>query len=67
MDYDGYSHGDGDNFVAVYAVGEHHDIPYVARAAVPMFFLMCLAVALLIAFPGIATLLPETMAQASAR
>ncbi len=44
-----------------------HDIPYVARAAVPMFFLMCLAVALLIAFPGIATLLPETMAQASAR
>ncbi len=44
-----------------------HDIPYVARAALPMFFLMCVAVALLIAFPAIATYLPETMSPAPGR
>jgi len=40
-----------------------HQITYIARAALPMFFIMCLAVACLIAVPEIATFLPEQMAQ----
>ena len=40
-----------------------HDIPYVARAALPMFCLMCLAVALVVFVPEIATWLPDQMAQ----
>jgi tripartite ATP-independent transporter DctM subunit len=40
-----------------------HDMPYIARAAIPMFGLMCLAVLLVVLFPEIATWLPETMAQ----
>ncbi len=42
----------------------NHDMAYIARAAVPMFFIMCLAVALLVAFPGVATWLPQSMVPA---
>jgi C4-dicarboxylate transporter DctM subunit len=38
-----------------------HDMPYIAKAALPMFFIMCLAVILVVAFPEIATWLPEKM------
>ena len=37
------------------------DILYVARAALPFFLLLALAVALVVAFPGLATWLPEQM------
>ncbi len=37
------------------------DILQVARAAVPFFCVLCLAIVLLVAFPGIATWLPMTM------
>jgi len=40
-----------------------HEIMYIARAAWPMFLLMVLMVALLVAFPEIATFLPTTMRQ----
>ena len=40
-----------------------HEITYIARAALPMFFIMCLAVTLVVAFPQIALFLPETMAR----
>jgi len=36
-------------------------ITYVARAAAPMFLILCLAVALVVAFPAIATWLPSQM------
>ena len=51
----------GFNLFVLQGMAEH-DMGYIARAAVPMFFIMCLAVALLVAFPGIATFIPETMA-----
>jgi C4-dicarboxylate transporter DctM subunit len=35
-----------------------HDIGFIARAALPMFFIMCLGVACVIAFPAIVTFLP---------
>ena len=35
------------------------ELPYIARASLPMFFLMILAVLLLYAVPGIATWLPS--------
>ena len=38
-----------------------HQIPYIARAALPMFFIMVLAVVLVVAFPEIATWLPAQM------
>lgn len=38
-----------------------HQITYVARAALPMFLILCLAVVLVVAFPGIATWLPAQM------
>jgi tripartite ATP-independent transporter DctM subunit len=41
-----------------------HEINYIALTALPFFFLMCLMVAILIAFPELATWLPETMRQA---
>jgi C4-dicarboxylate transporter, DctM subunit len=41
-----------------------HEISYIARAAVPFFLLMCVMVVLLVAFPELATWLPETMRQA---
>lgn len=40
-----------------------HDILYVARTALPFFLLLLLMVGILVAFPGIATWLPEQMAQ----
>ena len=39
------------------------DIGYVARTALPFFGLMLVMVVLLVAFPGLATWLPETMRQ----
>ena len=41
----------------------HHDMGYIARAAIPMFFIMVLMVFVLIAFPDLATYLPENMRQ----
>ena len=41
----------------------NHQILYVARCALPFFFLMCVMVALLVAFPELATFLPENMRQ----
>jgi len=38
-----------------------HEISYIARTALPFFFLMCLMVVLLVMFPELATWLPETM------
>jgi C4-dicarboxylate transporter, DctM subunit len=38
-----------------------HDIGYIARAALPMFFIMCLAVALVVFFPEIVTFLPSRL------
>ncbi|MEO3428677.1 TRAP transporter large permease subunit [Pelagibius sp. CAU 1746] len=39
----------------------HHEIPFIARAALPMFGIMVLAVILVVAFPEIATWLPAQM------
>lgn len=39
----------------------HHEIPFIARAALPMFGIMVLAVLLVVAFPEIATWLPAQM------
>ncbi|MDX1605613.1 MAG: TRAP transporter large permease subunit [Candidatus Competibacterales bacterium] len=39
-----------------------HQITTIARAALPMFFIMCLAVALVVAFPEFVLWLPEKMA-----
>ena len=39
----------------------HHEMPYIARAALPMFGIMVLAVVLVVAFPEIATWLPSQM------
>jgi C4-dicarboxylate transporter, DctM subunit len=38
-----------------------HDMGYIAHAALPMFLIMCLAVALVIAFPEIVTFLPSQL------
>ncbi len=40
-----------------------HEIGYIAKTALPMFALMMVMVAILVAFPEIATFLPETMRQ----
>ena len=40
-----------------------HEMNYIARAAIPMFLIMILMVFILIAFPGLATWLPEQMVQ----
>ena len=40
-----------------------HDITYIAKTAIPMFMLMVVMVFLLVAFPDIATWLPENMRQ----
>jgi tripartite ATP-independent transporter DctM subunit len=40
-----------------------HDITYIAKTAVPMFLIMVLMVAILVAFPGLATWLPEQLLQ----
>ena len=41
-----------------------HDMGYIARTALPMFAIMILMVGILVAFPGLATWLPEAMKQA---
>lgn len=41
----------------------NHEMGFIAKAAIPMFLIMVLMVFVLIAFPGLATWLPETMAQ----
>ena len=38
-----------------------HQITYIARAALPLFFLMVVAVAIITLFPGIVTFLPQQM------
>src|SRR3546814_17889409 len=38
-----------------------HQIPYIARAALPMFFIMVMAVVLVVAFPDLATWLLAQM------
>jgi len=38
-----------------------HDITYIAKTAVPMFLIMVLMVGVLVAFPGLATWLPEQL------
>jgi C4-dicarboxylate transporter DctM subunit len=38
-----------------------HDMGFIARAAIPLFLIMVLAVAVLVAVPDIATFLPEAM------
>ena len=37
------------------------EIDFIARAAFPMFLIMIIAVGILVAFPEIATLLPDAM------
>ena len=37
------------------------ELPWIAKVAMPMFFLMCFAVVLLYVFPGIVTWLPQQM------
>ena len=39
----------------------HHDMGYVAKAAIPMFLIMVVMVFVLIGFPDLATYLPENM------
>jgi tripartite ATP-independent transporter DctM subunit len=39
----------------------HHEMNYIARAAIPMFLIMVLMVFILIFFPDLATWLPENM------
>lgn len=41
-----------------------HDMGYIARTALPMFAIMILMVGILVAFPGLATWLPQVMTQA---
>ncbi|MVA99166.1 TRAP transporter large permease subunit [Nitratireductor sp. CAU 1489] len=41
----------------------HHEMNYIARAALPMFAIMVVMVFILIAFPDLATWLPENMRQ----
>ncbi len=41
-----------------------HEINYIARVSIPFFLLMVLMVVVLVAFPEIATFLPETMRRA---
>ena len=42
----------------------NHEMGYIAKTAIPMFLLMVLMVVLLVAFPEIATFLPENMSRA---
>ena len=41
----------------------HHEMNYIARAAIPMFFIMVVMVFILIAVPELATWLPDNMRQ----
>ncbi len=38
-----------------------HEMGYIAKTAIPMFLLMVVMVAILVAFPEIATFLPDNM------
>ena len=38
-----------------------HDMGFISRASLPMFLIMCLAVVVLVWFPGLATFLPSAM------
>ena len=38
-----------------------HDMGFISRASLPMFLIMCLAVVVLVMFPGLATFLPSAM------
>jgi len=38
-----------------------HDITYIAKTALPMFGIMVLMVGVLVAFPGLATWLPDQL------
>ena len=42
-----------------------HEMGYIAKTAIPMFLLMVVMVAILVAFPEIATFLPDNMRRAS--
>ena len=55
----------GFNLFVLQGMTGHH-IGYISRTAVPMFLLMCLMVAILVAFPEIATWLPENLRQRTA-
>jgi TRAP-type C4-dicarboxylate transport system permease large subunit len=44
-----------------------HDINYVARASIPFFFMMLAALVIIIAFPGLATWLPDVLLGATRR
>jgi C4-dicarboxylate transporter, DctM subunit len=44
-----------------------HQMGYIAKAAIPMFLIMVVMVFVLIAFPGLATWLPENMRQVPGR
>lgn len=50
----------GFNLFVLQGMTDHH-ITYVARAAIPMFLIMCVAVGLIVVFPEIATFLPDQM------
>ena len=41
----------------------NHEMSYIARAAIPMFLIMVVMVFVLIAFPGLATWLPDSIRQ----
>lgn len=41
-----------------------HDMSYIARTAIPMFLILVLMVVVLVAFPGLATWLPEVVQEA---
>jgi TRAP-type mannitol/chloroaromatic compound transport system permease large subunit len=41
----------------------HHEMGYIAKTAIPMFFLMVFMVVLLVIFPEMATYLPDNMRQ----
>jgi C4-dicarboxylate transporter DctM subunit len=43
----------------------HHEMGYIAKTAIPMFFLMVFMVVLLVIFPEMATYLPDNMRQAA--
>ena len=42
-----------------------HEMGYIEKTAIPMFFLMVFMVVLLVIFPEMATFLPENMRQAA--
>jgi C4-dicarboxylate transporter, DctM subunit len=55
----------GFNLFVLQGMTGHH-IGYISRTALPMFLLMCVMVAILVAFPDIATWLPENLRQRTA-